>query len=88
MAKEAILKGTAEGVAGGVRHVVLPAPLPRVALQLDGESRTIAMAAVDVGHTDRWAVCLLDGTPGVAAVACPAGSCRITLISPERGDTI
>lgn len=88
VAKEALLKGTAEGVAGGVRHVVLPTPLPRAALALNGDPRTVAPAVVDVGSPDAWAVCLLDGVPGAAAIACPAGSCRLALVAPERLDAI
>ena len=88
VAKEALLKGTAAGVAGGVRHVVLPAPLPRAALTLDGDPRTVGLAVVDVGHPDAWAVCLLEGLSGSAAVACTARSCRVTLVSHERIHTI
>jgi 4'-phosphopantetheinyl transferase len=88
VAKEAILKGTAEGVAGGVRHLVLPAPLPRLALSPDCGPRAIAPAAVAVGPAGTWAVCLLDGVPGVAAVACAAGSCRVALVSPGRFATL
>lgn len=88
VAKEALLKATAEGVAGGVRHVVLPTPLPRAALALDGDPRTVVPAVVDVGSPDAWAVCLLDGVPGAAAIACPAGSCRVALVSHERFDTL
>jgi len=80
VAKEAILKATSEGVAGGVRHVVLPPALPRVSLAAAGPTTDADLASVVGGAAGSWGVCLLQAsTAGFAAVACPITAASIAI---------
>ena len=80
VAKEALLKATGAGVAAGVRHVLLPAPLPRATIIAAAPPTRAPLAAVAGLGPGSWAVCLLDLGPDVrAALACPRAECRIAL---------
>lgn len=82
VAKEAVLKAAGEGIAAGVRHLELPASLPRAALAAGEPPGRVELAVVPPGP---WRVCLLDtAAGGFAALACTAESCLISLVPPTR----
>lgn len=89
VAKEAVLKATGAGIAGGVRHVVIPESVPRPRLVVDSGPCALGLAAVPGVAPGTWGVCLPDlDECGVAAVSCPAGAggtldCRIARVSAE-----
>ena len=80
VAKEAVLKATGAGVAAGVRHVRLPAELPRTRIAAEAPPTRATLAAVAGLGPSGWAVCLLELGPDVrAALACAQMECRIAL---------
>ena len=90
VAKEAVLKATGTGVAGGVRHLAIPESVPRLRLAADAPPQVVDLAAVPGAGPGRWGVCRLDlDGHGVAAVACGARAtgaldCRIASVAPAR----
>lgn len=82
VAKEAVLKMQGVGIGDGVRHVILPAALPRARLEAGIAPPSVHFAAVS-GQTG-FGVCLLDVPGGSlagghAALACPVGNGPSTL---------
>jgi 4'-phosphopantetheinyl transferase len=74
VAKEAVLKAEGTGIGAGVRHVVVPAGLPRVRLA----DAPAPVAPAPVAGCAGFGVCLLDapvaaGGEAFAALAWPAG---------------
>lgn len=85
VAKEAVLKAAAEGIGVGMRHLVLPSPLPRTRLATDGAPCPAALEAVAGAPAGGWAACLLEtDAGGFAALACPVPSCSVSLASLAR----
>lgn len=90
VAKEAVLKATGRGIAGGVRHLAIPERVPRPRLVADSVACAVDLAAVPGAAPGTWGVCLLDlDDGGVAAVSCAAGAdgaldCRVASVSVER----
>jgi 4'-phosphopantetheinyl transferase len=85
VAKEAVLKASGEGIAAGMRRLVLPTPLPRTFLATDAAPREASLTAVTGGPPGGWATCLLEtDAGGFAALACPVASCSVALVSLAR----
>jgi len=81
VAKEAVLKATGAGIAAGVRHLVLPASLPRTSLRSGAASVPATLTSVSGAAPGAWAVCLLDLEGDQrAALACPRTACSVSLV--------
>lgn len=81
VAKEAAVKATGQGVAAGVRQVILPHSLPRTTLRPEAAATPVTLAAVAGAAPGDWAVCLLDLEGDQrAALACPLTACTVSLV--------